>query len=418
MSGCGDRVPGWICEEEMEFVAEQMISFGPTGKILEIGSATGRLFDYLYEQLPNWEYTAVDPWKEDVRLQLDWNIGYTEAKAKGKLGEVITKQMFETNCPFAQAHQEYFEDFETDERYDVISVGCISDKINYSEIYSKAKQFLEPNGVIVARDLQQKKHNAMHNIQQAFVDNALRVGKTKLNSCVVKKYPTMPWGTYNIDIDLNYHLQQSNDMLDDKEECKFTGHNNLNMFSKILESDKQILTKYLNAKFNERFDWHFEYFRAGEPAGLHTDYEIVPWDHWGEKIHCHTIVGIIIPLYWNCKQPYTINYNRSSSVPRKLMYRKGELRYTDTNEIYSYRDKCEYDDASLKYNPKGTEYYKEYADLKVESVYEWNIGTMMLFDTSRWHSSSWFLKVDAPPKKVSSYKQSIIGFGSVDVFSN
>ena len=50
MSGCGDRVPGWIDIREMEFVLEQMESFGPTGKILEVGSATGRLFDFLYEK--------------------------------------------------------------------------------------------------------------------------------------------------------------------------------------------------------------------------------------------------------------------------------------------------------------------------------------------------------------------------------
>ena len=127
------------------------------------------------------------------------------------------------------------------------------------------------------------------------------------------------------------------------------------------------------------------------------------------------MIGIIIPLEWNSKQPYTVSYNRVSDVPRKLLYRKGEVRYTDNNEIFEYRDKWEFDEEVLKYNPKGTEYYKEYADLKVQSVYEWKVGTAVVFDTSRWHSSSWFLTEKMLPDVSTEYKRSIIGFASVDI---
>ena len=40
------------------------------------------------------------------------------------------------------------------------------------------------------------------------------------------------------------------------------------------------------------------------------------------------------------------------------------MRYSDNNEIVEYRKHWNFDDEVLKYNPKGTRYYKEYADLK------------------------------------------------------
>jgi len=355
-------------QSEIEFIEQQLYSFGPTGNILEIGSKDDQLFNNLRNKFPLWKFRSVDE----------------------------------------------FEKIDGSEQYEVISVGCTAN-VNFSELYAESKKVLQPNGIIVARDIDSKKY--MQSVKRAWSDNALRPCNLPLGDAV-KKYPTMPWGTHITDIDLTYHLSQSNRMLSNEDTCKLTGRNKLNRFSKIPFKDSKTLMKYLNGKFNEYFDWHFEYFRSGEPAGLHTDYETITWDHWGEVIDCHTIVGIIIPLEWNCKQPYTVNYNRSSSVPRKLIYRKGDVRYTDTNEIYPYRDKWEFDEQVLKYNPKGTAYYKEYADLKVESVYEWNVGTMMLFDASRWHSSSWFLDTDTVPEEVSVYKQSIIGFGSVDVFRN
>ncbi len=353
-------------QSEMDFIQEQLYNYGPTGNMLGIG-CDDQMFNNLEEKFPLWKLKSVNE----------------------------------------------FEDIDGTEQYEVISIGCTTD-VNFSELYESAKKVLQPNGIIIAREIDNKKY--MQSIKKAWSDNALRPCNLP-NGDAVKKYPTMPWGTHNTEIELDYHLDQSNKMLNNKDTCKLTGRNQLNRFSKIPFKDSKTLMKYLNGKFNEYFDWHLEYFRSGEPAGLHTDYETYPWDHWGEVIDCHTIVGVIIPLYWNCKQPYTINYNRMSSVPRKLMYRQGEMRYTDTEEPVDYRT-GKWNKSVLKYNPKETEYAKLYQGLKVTSVYEWKVGNMMLFDTARWHSSSWFLDDNEIPESSSVYKQSIIGFGSVDVLRN
>ena len=39
----------------------------------------------------------------------------------------------------------------------------------------------------------------------------------------------------------------------------------------------------------------------------------------------------------------------------------------------------------------------------------------MIFDTRRWHSSSWFLNEKMLPDVSKEYKRSIIGFASIDV---
>jgi hypothetical protein len=98
-----------------------------------------------------------------------------------------------------------------------------------------------------------------------------------------------------------------------------------------------------------------------------------------------------------------------------MLYRKGEMRYTDNDEIFEYRTERVLDPAVAEYNPINTEYSKEYLDLKLHSVYKWDIGSCMIFDTRRWHSSSWFLSEDRVPKTSTEYKRSIIGFASIDV---
>ena len=223
------------------------------------------------------------------------------------------------------------------------------------------------------------------------------------------------FGVYDFNNNLDYHIQKSEKVLASSE-VKTTGNKNLNLFFPIhsLEVRKD-LESYLNSKINGNFNWKFEYFQSGEPAGLHTDYEIKPWS---ETSNCRVDIGVIIPLAWNCKQPYTVMYDKVSDVPRKLTFRKNELRYKDNGEVFEYRDKWEYDDKVLEYNPRGTLYYREYADLKLHSSYEWKTGTMFVFDTRRWHSSSWFLSSDDLPDTITEYKRSIIGFGSVDVPRN
>jgi hypothetical protein len=202
-------------------------------------------------------------------------------------------------------------------------------------------------------------------------------------------------------------------------DAKRSGRNDFNRFNNTSQDTKRWLSAHWNEQLGLDYDWNWEYFHSGEPAGLHTDYLSFPnsWKPNKDVIthDCYLVLGIIIPLEWNCKQPYTVNYDKLSDVPRKMLYRKGEMRYIDNDEVFEYRTERVLDPALAEYNPEHTEYSKEYLDLKLHSVYQWNIGTCMVFDTRRWHSSSWFLSDDRVPKISTEHKRSIIGFASVDV---
>lgn len=410
-------IEGWISVDEMELVARQMARIGDTGSILEIGAAAGRLFNYLHARFPGWKYVAVDPWEiEQVRLQIYWNKDYFEP---GNLGELITKKMFTTNCPYAEAHRAYFEDWDADQKFNLISMGLVGPKVRWHDVYQKASKMLEKDGVIVARNLNHKKYGeyveqAVRNLQYIEIDRSGESVAVLRNDII--------YGSHDIELDIDKCNLESVALL----ECsnvKTSGMNDFNRFISVPPSTKMFLGRYINAKLGTTFDWNFEYFRSGEPAGLHTDYLSVP-NSWRPKEEgmithdCHIVIGVIIPLDWNCKQPYTVNYNMVSTVPRKLMYKKGEMRYVDTNEVFHYRTNWEYDPEVLLYNPMNTQYHKEYADLKIHSVYEWKKGTMLVFDTARWHSSSWYLSSDIIPDVSTEFKKSIIGFGSIDVDRN
>lgn len=145
---------GWISVEEMELVAKFMPN--QQGDILEVGAANGRLFSFLYPMRPMWSYTAVDPWQvEHVRLQLDWTTGYFD---EGNLGNEITSSMFMANCPFANAHECYFEDFKTNSRFDVISLGLVGKNVDWFMVYEKANSMLKDDGVIVGRNYNHLKY--------------------------------------------------------------------------------------------------------------------------------------------------------------------------------------------------------------------------------------------------------------------
>jgi hypothetical protein len=225
----------------------------------------------------------------------------------------------------------------------------------------------------------------------------------------------MIYGSYNIDLDIEFYRNEAKIFLE-SEKVETAGRYNFNKFISLTKESKIDLTKYFANTLARDYDWHWEYFHSGQPVGLHTDYTAFPnvWNT-AAKQECHVVVGIIIPLEWNSKQPYTVNYNKITDVPRKLKYMEGEMRYVDNYEIFNYRDKWEYDTESLVYNPKKTENYKQFADLKIHSVYKWEIGTAMVFDTKRWHSSSWFLSDAELPKVSVEYKRSILGLGSINI---
>ena len=161
-------VDGWISLEEMKLVQDCM-NIKSAGNLLEIGSANGRLLNYLYKSYPDWIYTAVDPWEtEEVRLQLDWNKEYFHP---GNLGDIITKEMFIKNCPFAETYQEYFENWKTNKKFDVISMGLVGKKVNWSLTYNKATNMLSPRGILIARNLNHKKYGT--EIKNAIRENNL-----------------------------------------------------------------------------------------------------------------------------------------------------------------------------------------------------------------------------------------------------
>lgn len=410
-------IQGWIPVDEMDLVAQQMRSKGNAGTILEIGAAAGRLFDYLHKEFPRWRYVAVDPWElEQVRLQIDWDRDYFEP---GNLGELITRKMFTSNCPFSEAHRSYFEDWNTEEKFDVISMGLVGPRIRWHDVYQKASKMLSPDGIIVARNTGHKKYGEY--IEQA-VRNLQYKELSRVGESIAISRNDIRYGSYDIDLNIDKCNIESINLLDGPG-VKTSGMNKFNRFISTPPSTKLFLSRYINRMLGTTFDWNFEYFRSGEPAGLHTDYLSVP-NSWRPKDEgmithdCHIVIGVIIPLEWNCKQPYTVSYDRVSDIPRKLMFKRGEMRYVDNDEVFHYRNRWEYDPEVTRYNPMNTQYHKEYADLKVHSVYEWKKGTMLVFDTARWHSSSWYLSTDVIPDHSTEYKKSVIGFGSIDVDRN
>lgn len=229
---------------------------------------------------------------------------------------------------------------------------------------------------------------------------------------------TPEYGTYQLDFDPLQFTDEAYTIYDSPD-AKRSGRNDFNRFNNTSRATKEFLSKYWNSKLKLDYDWNWEYFHSGEPAGLHTDYTSFPnsWRPNKEYIthDCHLVLGIIIPLEWNCKQPYTVNYDRMTLEPRKMIYRRGEMRYMDTDEVVTYRTTWSFDPDVVQYNPAHTAYANEYADLKFHSAYEWSVGSCIVFDTRRWHSSSWFLSTNELPTVSVEYKRSIIGFASVDV---
>ena len=232
---------------------------------------------------------------------------------------------------------------------------------------------------------------------------------------------TPEYGTYRLEFDPLHFINEAHSIYNSPD-AKRSGLNNFNRFNNTSKITKAFLSEYWNSRLTLDYDWNWEYFHSGEPAGLHTDCTKFPnsWRTNKEYIthDCYLVLGVIIPLEWKCKQPYTVMYDKVSHDSRKMIYRRGEMRYIDTDEPVPYRDQYLYDPSVELYNPVNTQYHSEYADLKLHSAYEWKPGTCVLFDTRRWHSSSWFLKDNAIPEVSTEYKRSIIGFASIDVYRN
>jgi len=228
-------------------------------------------------------------------------------------------------------------------------------------------------------------------------------------------FSMLDFGKHLLNFDVKYFINQLEDYRSNPNR-KVSGLKDNNYFVNIDPHDNKKLENFLNKRLDLEFNWNFEFFHSGEPVGLHTDYTIEPWD---KETSCEVLVGVIIPLDWNTmKTPYTVNYNRTVDIPRKMMYKGGEMRYLDNNEVFSYRTLGDFDDEVLQFQPRDCEYINEYADLKIHSVCSWEIGAMILFDTKRWHSSSWFTESKTIVENSREYKEALVGFGSRDVPRN
>ena len=152
---------GWINKEGIDLHLQYMKN--EYGKILEGGSAAGKLFYHLHQIKPKWEYYAVNTWTDDeVYLQKNWSANYFD---KDNLGEQVTVELFTKHCPFAEYYDIKFEDFESNEKFDIISIGQIGCDVDWVKTFEKAYTYLNVGGVIVGRNYNHYKYG--NEIQQA-----------------------------------------------------------------------------------------------------------------------------------------------------------------------------------------------------------------------------------------------------------
>lgn len=139
---------GWINKEGIDLHLQYMKN--EYGKILEGGSAAGKLFYHLHQIKPKWKYYAVNTWTDDeVYLQKEWNTNYFD---KDNLGERVTVELFITHCPFAKYYDMKFENFVSNEKFDVISIGQTGVNVDWAKTFEKAYTYLNTGGIIIGRN--------------------------------------------------------------------------------------------------------------------------------------------------------------------------------------------------------------------------------------------------------------------------
>lgn len=171
MINCG---PGWITKAECEFHRKYMKN--STGKILEGGAFGGKLFGYLQPIFKEWEYHAVNAWTEHpTYIPANEKLTYfLDPNVKSHLPEnIMTLEKFKKYCPYAIATDGLFETYETENKFDLISIGQVHTLIDMKEQYRCAAKLLKPDGIIIARNLQIKRHTK--NIHKAIKKNKLQI---------------------------------------------------------------------------------------------------------------------------------------------------------------------------------------------------------------------------------------------------
>ncbi len=154
--------PGWLTKEDCEFHRKHMKK--STGKILEGGAFGGKLFSYLQPFFPEWEYHAVNAWTEHRTYipfndKLSYEVDPNYLNRKSKPENLMTMEKFKKHCPYATATDGLFEKYQTEHKFDLISIGQVHDKINWTQQYSHAASLLKPDGIIIARHREQPWHS-------------------------------------------------------------------------------------------------------------------------------------------------------------------------------------------------------------------------------------------------------------------
>lgn len=139
--------PGWVTMEEMRYTRTfcELVTKS-NASVLEIGGQSGRMLVYLHMHHPEWTYSQVD--------DLDpahGAIPHTFFPWKYKNIRVVTEKDFYQNCPWATLYKMKFEQFESNEKFDIIIVSASASSIDWKEMYKKAKDYLNPNGIIIGR---------------------------------------------------------------------------------------------------------------------------------------------------------------------------------------------------------------------------------------------------------------------------
>jgi hypothetical protein len=163
--------PGWLQDDELELHEKYLREFetynlgGAENRIVEAGCFGGKLFSYLQPLFPTWEYVGVNPWDgEHGHVPFNWEGRYRDddifLKPELQSEETLmTQDKFIKNCPYAEVYNGYFEDFTSGiawrngVKFNVISMGQISDHIDWKRQYKCAAKLLSKTGVIIARNL-------------------------------------------------------------------------------------------------------------------------------------------------------------------------------------------------------------------------------------------------------------------------
>jgi len=153
--------PGWISDSEISLHEKYMTS--TTGTILEGGAFGGKLFTNLHPLFPDWKYVAVNAWSsEHTYIPKNNEIDYHQDLnvLEEKKANLMTKKKFLKFCPWATAIDGYFEDYNPKEKFDIISIGQLSRRIDWELQYRHAMELLKEDGIVIARHLNVRNHKS------------------------------------------------------------------------------------------------------------------------------------------------------------------------------------------------------------------------------------------------------------------